>query len=288
VELHYRTLTLDQLDFFKFGPKLNLTARDPLDCRQMSQLFLGGMAKRDQYYFGSLVKQIDVFAFPRTGSHFLAHCLTGLFDLVSLLPEVHRTLPEAISRQDELKEEILYALDLREQNVPFQPVWLNPLVGGVHGVPVQTENKALLLIRDPIAAAFSAWRARHRLAFKLETPQDLNEHWNQYEKFYDAGLKMIEQAAGGALLVRYELLTATSETLEQIVEFAGVRPKLTPQFVHWITRFDNFVKNQDRSFYREGNDEAWKSNVEWRELMRLAGPRDFGIFGYQQTATIGA
>jgi hypothetical protein len=264
----------------------NLTAQDQLDCRQTSQLFLGSMEKRNQYYFGSLLKQIDVFAFPRTGSHLLAYCFAGLYDLVSLLPEVHRALPEAISRQNELKDEMLYALDLREQGVPFQPVWLNPLVGGVHGMPVRTDNPALLLIRDPVATAFSAWRARERLGFKLETGEDLNEHWNQYEKFYDAGMLMVEAAAGKALLVRYELLAASFEALQRIVEFVGIKPKLAPKFVHWITRFENFVKNQDRTFYREGSDEAWKVNQDWRQLMQSAGLRDFSRFGYEQTSDL--
>src|SRR5579875_3878036 len=57
------------------------------------------MSKRDQYYFGTLIKQIDVFAFPRTGSHLSAYCFNGLFDSVSLLPEALRTSPEPISRQ---------------------------------------------------------------------------------------------------------------------------------------------------------------------------------------------
>lgn len=237
------------------------------------------MPKREQYYFGSLLKQIDVFAFPRTGSHFLAYCFAGLFDSVSLLPEVHRASSEAISRQNEIKEEALYALDLREEGVPFQPVWLNPLTSGAHGVPVLTENPVLLLIRDPVAAAFSAWRARGRLGFKLETAEDLNEHWDNYQNFYEAGMRVV-QGADKALLLRYEILIAGTETLEQIVEFVGVKPKLTPQFVHWITRFENFVKARDRTFYCQGNNDAWKDNEEWRKLMQSAGERDFSRFGY--------
>jgi hypothetical protein len=243
------------------------------------------MPKRDQYYLGRLLKQIDVFAFPRTGSHFLAYCFVGLFDSVSLLPEIHRTLPEAISRQDEIKDETLYALDLREEGVPFQPVWLNPLAGGVHGVPVRTENPALLLIRDPVATAFSAWRARDRLGFKLLTGEDLNDHWDKYEEFYDAGIRLIEQTAAKVLLVRYELLTAGFETLERIVEFVGAKPKLSPRFVHSITRFENFVKDGNRTFYREGNNESWKGSEEWCRLMLHAGPRDFRRFGYEPALT---
>lgn len=238
------------------------------------------VVKRGEYYFGSLLKQIDVFAFPRTGSHFLAYCFSGLFDSVSLLPEAHRTIPEAISRQDELKDEALYALDLRQPDVLFQPVWLNPLGGGVHGLPFLSENPALLLIRDPVATAFSAWRARERLDFKLETPDNLNDHWDRYEQFYSAGMDMLGQSPGHTLLVRYEQLTASAEALEHIVRFVGIAPKLEPRFVHWVTRFENFVKDGNRTFYREGSNDSWKRNAEWCELMRRTGLRDFSRFGY--------
>lgn len=238
------------------------------------------VVKRGEYYFGSLVKQIDVFAFPRTGSHFLAYCFSGLFDSVSLLPQAHRTVPEAISRQDEIRDEALYALDLREPGVPFQPVWLNPLSGGVHGLPFLSENPALLLIRDPVATAFSAWRARERLGFNLETPDDLNDHWNRYQEFYSAGMDMLAQSPGNTLLARYEQLAATVEALDDIVHFVGIKPKLEPRFVHWVTRFENLVKDGNRTFYREGRNDAWKRNAEWCDLVRRTGMRDFSRFGY--------
>lgn len=176
---------------------------------------------KEQYYFGTLLKQVDVFAFPRTGSHFLAYCFAGLFDSISMLPEIHRTSPEAISRQDEIRTKALYALELREPGVPFQPVWLNPLTGGVHGTPVESNHRALLLIRDPMAAAFSAWRARDRLHFVLESSNDLNDHLDKYELFYDAGLDLFNRCGARVLLVRYEELTAGFDVLERIVELSG-------------------------------------------------------------------
>jgi hypothetical protein len=72
----------------------------------------------------------------------------------------------------------------------------------------------------------------------------------------------MEQARGTALLVRYELLTASSEMLDRMVRFVDVKPKLTPRFVHLITRFDNFVKEGERRFYREDDNQAWKRNEE--------------------------
>ena len=238
---------------------------------------------KDQYYFGTLLKQVDVFAFPRTGSHLLAHCFAGLFDSISLLPEVHRTSPEAISRQDEIRTEALYALELREPGVPFQPVWLNPLAAGVHGTPVESNNTALLLIRDPIAAAFSAWRARRRLQLILETPNDLNDHLDKYELFYDAGFDLFNRSGGRLLLVRYEELIAGFDVLERIVAFVGLKPKLTPRFVHWVTRFQNFAKEGNRTFYQEGDNQAWRNDETWCRLLSQAGNRDFSRFGYRDT-----
>jgi hypothetical protein len=83
------------------------------------------VATKDRYYFGTLLTEIDVFAFPRTGSHLLAYCFAALFDSVSLLPEIHRKLPEAIARQNELRAEALYALDLRK------PVRLSSRFGSI-------------------------------------------------------------------------------------------------------------------------------------------------------------
>ena len=38
---------------------------------------------KDKYFFGTrLARQLDYYAFLRTGSHFLWNCFTGLFDLV--------------------------------------------------------------------------------------------------------------------------------------------------------------------------------------------------------------
>jgi hypothetical protein len=238
------------------------------------------MTLKDQYYFGSLLKEVDIFAFPRTGSHFFAYCFSGLFDSVSLLPQDFRTLPEAISRQNELNVEVLYALSLREPGVPFQPVWLNSLVGGPHGMPVPCEHPVLVLIRDPIATAFSAWRSRHRLGYTLETARDVNVHLDKYESFYDAAMRLREQGPESVLMVQYELLTASFHMLERVVDFVGLRPKLAPRFVHWLTRFENFVGEGKRTFYCEGDNQAWRRDEQWCALLRQAGMRDFARFGY--------
>ncbi len=108
---------------------------------------------------------------------------------------------------------------------------------------MKSNNPALLLIRDPIATAFSAWRARRRLGFILESPDDLNDHLEKYERFYDVGFDLFNRSGGRLLLVRYEELIAGFDVLERIVEFVGLKPKLAPRFVHWVTRFQNFAKD---------------------------------------------
>lgn len=240
-----------------------------------------------EFYFGSLVRQIDFFAFPRTGSHFLTYCCSGLFDLISILPAQHRLAPEPSSRRDELRPEALYALSLREPGIPFQPVWLNALAGGgPHSVPAKVEAPILLLIRDPMAAVYSAWRARNRLGFQLNSPAEIERHLEWCLHYYETGFSLLEKFPSESLLVRYEELVAAPSTLENIVGFAGVTPKLQPDFVHRVTRFDSFVKPGDRSFYREGRDTAWKEDREWLENLSDVREFDFSAFGYPRELSV--
>lgn len=238
------------------------------------------MSKKDQYYFGSLIKEVAFYAFPRTGAHFLTYCLSGLFDLVTDLPEEHRTLSEAISRQDELQDLSLYALELREAGVPFQPLRLDALKNGVHGTPIEGPEPVLVLSRHPLASAYSAWRSRDRLSFKVEEPEEMNEHFKWYERFYEAALRVRNIMGAKALLVRFEDLVASARPLEQIVDFVELKPKLSPKFVHSVTRFDNFVKAGTRTFYRGGDNEAWKEDLRFLDLIGGWRRRDFSQFGY--------
>lgn len=238
------------------------------------------------YSFGTRLTVVDFFAFPRTGSHFLQYCLSGLFDLVSRLPDEIQTDPEAASRQNELKESALYALSLREPGAPFQPLWLNPLPNGVHGKPILAEHPAIILIREPVASLFSAWRARKRLHFQLESGVDFKRHLDEYEAFYDAALAVLSANRTKALLVRYEDLSASVTSLERLVQFINIQPKLRPSFVHWVCRFDNLVARGERSFYREGSNDAWQRDEQFAGLLTAAGARrDFQRFGYQTDAT---
>jgi hypothetical protein len=235
---------------------------------------------RSKYYFGTLIKQIDVFAFPRTGSHFLNYCCQGLFDLVSL-PHDQLDNAEAIARQSELNEEPLYALDLREPSVPFQPVWINPLATGMHGVPGKGQSPALLLIREPLATVYSLFRVGPRWGQQHQlTDSWIQTQLDHYAHFYTEGWKMLEAFPEETMLIRYEELVAGPEVLEKLVQFAGLKPKLKPWFVHNVTRFQNMARPGARTFYSEANNAAWRSDSAWMECLERVSRVSFPEFGY--------
>ena len=88
----------------------------------------------EPYYFGRVpAVQIDMFSFPRCGAHFLRLCTAGLFDLVAL-PHGDSGKAEAAQRREELDPLSLYALNLREDGVPYHPVWFNTTSNGRHAM----------------------------------------------------------------------------------------------------------------------------------------------------------
>ncbi len=241
--------------------------------------------RREKYYFGSLVKEIDLFAYPRTGSHFFTYCFTGLFDVISLTHE-HLHNREAIDRQLELSERSLYGLDLRESSAPYRPIWLNALANGTHGSPKKGQSPSILLIRDPIATAYSYYRVRHRWGFDIEQPEGwLNGHLAAYFEFYEQGFTILEQFPEDTLLVRYERLILDHMMLEEVARFVGAKPKLLPEFVYWLTQFNNLVVPGERSFYREGRNDAWLRDALWVKLLSLVDQRDFSVFGYESISS---
>jgi len=80
------------------------------------------------YLIRFITKAADFFSFPRTG--------------------------KTITRNDELAPTVLYALTLREEGRPYQPIWINHLATGVHGLPAKGEAKVLILIREPMATIY--------------------------------------------------------------------------------------------------------------------------------------
>jgi hypothetical protein len=249
---------------------------------------------KDQYFFGqSLAKRIDRFAFPRTGSHFFAYCTQGLFDLVALEnPALNN--PEAVGRQQELDAQALYALDLREDGVPHAPVLFDARVTGIHGLPAWNDRPVVVLIRDPMATLFSLYKVnatRWNMGGGGVAGNDLSA-WiatnaHLYHDFYTAAFDIIQAhpAPRETLLIRYEHLKASPAPLEALVSLVGVRPKLTPAFVHWVTRFDRFARatapdGGERTFYRAADNEAWRRDPDWLAAVHRADLPDFGRFGY--------
>jgi hypothetical protein len=238
---------------------------------------------KEAYYFGrGLAKEIELFAYPRTGSHFLFYCLSGLFDLVSREhQELHNQ--EAISRQAELNEAVLYALDLREDGVPYQPVRIDALSNGIHGLPRTTQKPQIILIRDPIATLYSLFRTgTERWGMVIpDLSAWLGKTAGEYEQFYTEAFNILSQENGKCLLVRYEALVEGPNELKKIVDFVNVKPKLTPDFVYQITKFETFVRPGERTFYRSGDNHLWRQDSRWIEALRSIEDRDFAAFGYK-------
>lgn len=236
----------------------------------------------ESYYFGSrLTIRCDYYAFPRTGSHYLWACLTGLLDLV-FYPNQFVDSPEARQRAEELNPHAYYALRLREDGVPFQPVYLNASPQGTHGLPVSGEWPTLLLIRDPHAAIYSwyhtaidRWGAQ--ISDRVTWIRDTYRH---YDAFYTAAFAVQQNAPDRTCLLRFEDLKANVAELERLVAFLGVKPKLSPAFVHWWTEFERMTQPGPRTFYRQGSNERWRQDSAWLADLAKADPGDFSRFGY--------
>lgn len=236
----------------------------------------------ESYHFGTrLAVRCDYYAFPRTGSHYLWAALTGLLDLV-FYPNEHVDNPEARQRADELHPHAYYVLRLRDDGVPYQPVYLNASAQGTHGQPVAGDWPLLLLIRDPHPTIYSwyhtaldRWGARipDRVAW-------LRDAYREYRAFYTQALALHAAAPARVCLVRYEELRQSPAPLHEILRFLDVRPKLAPDFVHWWTDFDRLTRAGPRTFYRAGNNTHWRTDAAWQADLALAAPGDFAAFGY--------
>jgi hypothetical protein len=239
----------------------------------------------ESYYFGTrLAKRCDYYAFPRTGSHYLWACLTGLLDLV-FFPNEFVDHPEAKQRAEELNPHAYYALRLREDGVPYQPVYLNAAPQGVHGNPSPATGDwpVIILIRDPHPTVYSWYHtATQRWGAKVpDRVAWMRDTYAEYRKFYDAALSVLETNPTRALLVRFEDLKAGPAALDRIVSFIGVQPKLSSAFVHWWTDFDRMTANTAaRTFYRAGNNQQWRQDADWIADLARAAPGEFGRYGY--------
>ena len=240
------------------------------------------MGIQEQYFFGKcLVREFDYFAFPRVGSHFFYYCLTGLFDLIGL-PHEHLNNIEAISRQEELNPLALYALKLREDGIPYQPVFFNALSNGVHGHVKPRGIKFIVLIREPKAVAYSLYRVSvARWGQQIgDLRAWLTETLNSYVSFYRHAFQQLGECPETSILIRFEDLCRDSQILHGLVRFLDLKPKLSPDLVHFLTSFELFTRESvNRTFYRIGNNNAWRDDAAWdfaRDVYRAFDFRDFG------------
>lgn len=236
----------------------------------------------ESYYFGTrLAVRCDYYAFPRTGSHYLWACLTGLLDLV-FYPNEHVDNPEARQRAEELNPHAYYALRLREDGVPIQPVYINAAPQGTHGTPAPGNWPTLILIRDPHPTIYSWYHtAVDRWGAKIpDRVTWIREAYEHYRKFYTAGLAIHQQAPERTYLMRFETLKSDPTELERLVRFLNVQPKLSPAFVHWWTQFERMTQPGPRTFYRGGNNATWRADASWQADLAKVEPGDFREFGY--------
>ncbi len=223
------------------------------------------------------IRRIDTFAFARTGSHLFRYCTMGLFDRVEI-PRPDNM--EVESRQEEIEPAALHALSLREEGVPYSPIAFNTRATGQHGFPEKGSDPMVVLIRDPIPTFYSFFKVTtERWNQAIEDPATwLRAKCERYIAFYDTAFKQIATSPSDSLLIRYEDLIASPEPLYELVSLVGIRPKLSPLFVHPITRFDSFTRPGKRTFYRSGDNAAWKADPQWCDILLRADLPDLARF----------
>jgi hypothetical protein len=232
-----------------------------------------------------LITEVNLFAYPRCGSHFFLYCMAGLYDIVTS-NDPRLSPAEVIDRATELNPDVLYALTLREPGVALHPVHFNANNNGMHGLPTESERLTIVLIRDPVATVYSLfrfWRDRLGLVTDLTT-EWLASQFLSYADFYDRALEVLARQKERGLLVRWEQLVAGPQALESITEFTGIAPKLRPSFVWSMTQFENFVRPGERTFYRSGTNAAWSADPLWGEILSRVGEFSFERFGYGSIA----
>jgi hypothetical protein len=158
---------------------------------------------------------------------------------------------------------------------------------GMHGLPgnVRQGEYAVIILRDPLAIAYSHYRV-FRDRWSPGEPYDsdsVRQQFERYLEFCDATYALKEAMCDTVTIVRYESLVASAAELRDFCNFLGFRPKLEPEYVWHITKFENFTRQQARTFYREGRNDAWRDDGTFREMLRYAGDFDFTPYGYRAT-----
>jgi hypothetical protein len=140
----------------------------------------------------------------------------------------------------------------------------------VHGGPVLGQDPAIILIRSPHPTIYSWYHtATERWAAQInDVPAWIRDAYAGYERFYDTAFALQRQSPDRVHLIRFEELKEDVASLRRVVDFIGVRPKLSPEFVFEWTRFDRMTKGGRRTFYRTGDNATWRSDPAWREHLK--------------------
>lgn len=228
-------------------------------------------------------KQIDYFAYPRVGSHLLFHCLSGLYELVMFDMDCLAN-EEVRSRLQEVNPSALYALRLRDSNAASPPpIHVDPAPNGIHGEVVDRGLPILCLVREPIATVYSAYRLRKdRLSEKISDPGKwVCSRLKEYEGFYRRVMEVKADVDDRFLLLRFEELVTDVAPLEALCKFVGAQPKLDPSFVRYVTDFEFFVLQGERTFYRSGKNDSWKRDEHFASLIASITYPDVPGLGYE-------
>ena len=227
-------------------------------------------------------KRIDYFAYPRVGSHFLFHIFSGLYELILFESEDFKT-EEYLARKNEINEFSLYALSLSDLNKSTrQPIFVNPKANGIHGTPIDSGFPIISLIRHPLATAYSYYRLerdRFNRSFSNEKAWILDK-LNEFDKFYTQVFEVKNKIKNDMLILNFEDLVSDDKYINNIVDFFNVEPKLDPNFVYNCTKFENFTSNSDRTFYRNGDNEKWLQDDNFKLMIKDFDFKKFRKFGY--------
>lgn len=249
-------------------------------------------------------RTLVIYSYPRTGSHFLTHCIRALYDTgVNDLDDwsgvqwraepgsaqkgIHlRGEDEARDRDNEINPLALYALSLRGNCGRRSPLVLDHERNGAHGLPdvPGADERGCILIRDPLATVFSyyrVWTSRWEPGEAFDSAS-VRHHLTSYCEFYDRALRVIEESEGRMILLRYEDLVFSSSALQILCNFLSQSPKLEPEFVWHMTKFDNFARTGVRSFYREGKNGAWRTDAAFCAMAGVLEEFDFRRYGYKK------
>ena len=228
-------------------------------------------------------KQFHYFAFPRVGSHFFFHCLTGLYDLILFDSECYHT-SEYQKRSDELNPNALYALRLHDLSLgKTQSIYVNPCPNGIHGDPIYSGLPIISLIRDPFATVYSFLNLNisHFKVESIDYEKFIIQNLDKYTLFYRSLLEISNEHPSELLLIKYENLVSSPETLNTLVEFINTSPKLRPNFVFDQVKFDNLVNPHNKSFFKFGTNSMWRKDERFCAVVKQYGETRFNKFGYE-------